>query len=146
MNIISLYCNTTCIYNILCKFYYNRVYLLYFVRGRTYWTIPPFVEPLLIIILFAKSAISWCRRTSVRPPDDLEKSVAHRLHCAMPYIVRQLCYPSKISPTILVKLACSLRHQSFFQWGLRHLIFRECGKQRPKLSEERWRLSNRNPA
>ena len=29
-------------------------------------------------------ALSWCRRTSVRPPDDIEKSVTHRLHCAMP--------------------------------------------------------------
>ena len=29
-------------------------------------------------------SLSWCRRSSVRPPDDMEKSVAHRLHYAMP--------------------------------------------------------------
>ena len=39
-------------------------------------------------------------------------------------IVRQLCYPSKISSPIVVKLAFSLRRH-FFQRGLRHLISRE---------------------
>ena len=41
--------------------------------------IPPLVDPNL-----AWRTRSWCRRTSVRPPDDMEKSVAHRLHCAIP--------------------------------------------------------------
>ena len=49
----------------------------------TYWSIPPLVDPLLFANL-AWRTLSWCRRTSVRPPDDTEKSVAHRLHYAMP--------------------------------------------------------------
>ena len=47
-----------------------------------YWTISPLVDPNLA--WRRRSTLSWCRRTSVRPPDDMEKSVAHRLHCAMP--------------------------------------------------------------
>ena len=41
------------------------------------------VDPLLFANL-AWRTLSWCRRTSVRPQDDMEKSVAHRLPCAMP--------------------------------------------------------------
>ena len=50
-------------------------------------------------------ALSWCRRTSVRPPDDIEKSVTHRLHCAMPLSgnffffnkIEQDCHPRSTS-------------------------------------------------
>ena len=39
-------------------------------------------------------ALSWCRRTSVRPPDhEIEKSVIHRLNCAMP--LRDICLISR---------------------------------------------------
>ena len=66
----------------------NLLYILYnifvtpfttFCLWATYWTIPPLVDPNL-----AWRTLSWCRRTSVRPPDDMEKSVAHKLQCAMP--------------------------------------------------------------
>ena len=40
------------------------------------WLYEGFVEPLLFASL-AWRALSWCRRTSVRPPDDIEKSVTH---------------------------------------------------------------------
>ena len=40
------------------------------------------LEPLLFANI-AWCVLSWCRRTSVRPPDDIEKSVTHR-PCAMP--------------------------------------------------------------
>ena len=71
------------------------------------------------------SSPTWCRRTSVRPPDDIKKSVTHRLGPTLRHaIVRQLCYPSKISHSIVVKLAFYLRCH-FFQLGLCHLISRE---------------------
>ena len=67
----------------------------------------------------------------------MEKSVAHR------------CHAIHCPATLLSKQNLSYNifgASRFFLWGHRHLIFRECGKQRrPKLSEERWRLSNRNP-
>ena len=50
--------------------------------------------------------LSWCRRTSVRPPDDMEKSVAHRLHCAMPQS-GNFAIQAKSLP-ILIKFAFSL--------------------------------------
>ena len=93
--------------------------------GYRYWTIPSFVEPLLFANL-AWHALSWCRRTSVRPPDDIEKSVAHRLHCAMPLSGNFAIQ----APPILVKLAISLR-RNFFQRVLRHII--EYGKQRAQV-------------
>ena len=137
MNIISLYCNKTCI---------NYASFITISTSFCPWAnildhpncIPPFVEPLLIILItlrqLAWHALSCCRRTSVRPPDDTEKSVAHRLQCAMPFIVRQLCYPSKISPTILVKLAFSLLRQSFFSMGAppSHIHIPRMGKTAPE--------------
>ena len=54
-----------------------------------------------------------------------EKSIAHRLHCAMPLSGNFAIE----TPPILVKLAFSLRRH-FYQRGLRHLISREYGKQR----------------
>ena len=58
----------------------HTVYSVYFVHAGL---CEGFVEPLLFANL-AWRALSWCRRTSVRPPDDIEKSVTLRLHCAMP--------------------------------------------------------------
>ena len=66
-----------------CAIQYAVTPITSFCPWATYWTIPPFVEPLLFVNL-AWRALSWCRRTSVRPPNDIEKSIAHRLHCAMP--------------------------------------------------------------
>ena len=48
-------------------------------------------------------ALSWYRRTSVRPPDDIEKSVTQRLHCPATWLSKQ-----SISCNV-VKLAFSLR-------------------------------------
>ena len=105
-----------------------------------YWTIPPFVETLLFANLAWRS-LSWCRRTSMRPHDDIEKSVAHRLHCAMPLSGNFAIQ----APPILVKLAFSIRRH-FFQRELRHLISREYGKQRAQvIRRTRTRLSNGNP-
>ena len=70
----------------LCEHRFRSCHTISFILSMGdigYWTIPPFVEPLLFANL-AWRALSWCRRTSGRPPDDIEKSVAHRLHCAMP--------------------------------------------------------------
>ena len=71
-------------------------------------------HPILRRANLAWRALSWCRRSSVRPPHDIEKSVAHRLHCAMPL-------PGNFAiqaPPILVKLAFSLIGTIFFQRGL----------------------------
>ena len=64
-------------------------------------------------------------------------------------IVRHLCYPSNISPQIVVKLAFSLRRHSFnggfaisYPESDASIYFKNSAR---KLSEERWRLSNRNP-
>ena len=89
-------------------------------------------------------ALPWCRRSSVRPPHDIEKSVV------------VYTPPCHCQATLLSKLLQSslnlhfLLSAPFFSTGalcLRHLISREYGKQRArKLSEERWRLSNENPS
>ena len=97
------------------------------------------VTPPLLFANLAWRALSGCRRTSVRPPDDTEKSVAHRLHCAMPLSGNFAIQ----APPILVKLAFSLRRH-FFQRGLRHLVSREYGKQRAQMIGGT-RLSNGNP-
>ena len=71
----------------VCEHRFRSCHTVYFILSMGdigYWTIPPFVEPLLLFANLAWRALSWCRRTSVRPPADIEKSVAHRLHCAMP--------------------------------------------------------------
>ena len=91
----------------------HTVYFILSMGDIGYWTIPSFVEPLLFANLACR-ALSWCRRTSVQPPDDIEKSVAHRLglHCAMP-LSGNFAIPT---PPILVKLAFSLRCH-FFNGG-----------------------------
>ena len=77
-----------------------------------YWTTTSFVEPLTLRQLSVAGASSWCRRISVRPPHDIEKSVAHRLHCAMPLSGNFAIH----APPILVKLAFSVRRH-FFNGG-----------------------------
>ena len=49
-------------------------------------------------------------------PDDIETSVTHRLHCAMPLSDSELCYPSKISPPIVLKLTL-ISSAPFFSKG-----------------------------
>ena len=110
----------------LCEHRFRPCHTVYFILSMDdigYWTIPSFVEPLLFANL-AWRALSWCWRTSVPPPDNIEKSVAYRLHCAMPLSGN---FAIQTHP-ILVKLAFCLRCH-FFQRGLRHLISREYGKQ-----------------
>ena len=65
-------------------------------------------------------------------------------------IVRQLCYPSNIFPPIVVKLAFSLRRHFSTGASPSHIpraTHRENNMENSarKVSEERWRLSNRNP-
>ena len=101
----------------VCEHRFRSCHTVYFILSMGdigYWTIPRFVVPLLFANL-AWRALSWCQRTSVRPPDDIEKSIAHRLHCAMPLSGNFVTN----APPILVKLAFSLRRH-FFQRGLRH--------------------------
>ena len=100
----------------------HTVYFILYMVDIGYWTTPSFVEPLLLANL-AWRARSWCRRTSVRPPDDIEKSIAHRLHCAMPLSGNFAIQTPPI-------LACIFSSAPFFQRGLRHLLSREYGKQR----------------
>ena len=91
----------------VCEHRFRSCHTIYFILSMDdigYWTIPSFVEPLLLANL-AWRALSWCRRTSVRPQDDIEKSIAHRLHCAMPLSGNFAIQ----TPPILVKLAICLR-------------------------------------
>ena len=68
-------------------------------------------------------------------------------------IVRQLCYPSNISPPIVVKLPkLHILFGAIFSTGaspshIPRATHRENNMENSarKLSEERWRLSNRNP-
>ena len=71
-------------------------------------------------LLLPWHALSWYRRTSVRPPDDIEKSVTHRLHCAM-----------QLFGNFAIQAKSLLQSSLNFLFG--------------GISEERWRLSNRNP-
>ena len=109
-------CDPVCEHRFRC----GSCHTLYFILSMGdigYWTIPPFVEPLLFANL-AWRALSWCRRISVRPPDDIEKSV-HRLHCATPL-------SGNFARSKLLESSLNLH---FFQRGLRHLISREYRKQ-----------------
>ena len=84
----------------------HTIYFILPIDDIGYWTIPSFV---------AWRALYWYRRTSVRPPHDIEKSVAHILHChdcAMPLSGNFAIQ----APIILVKLAFSLRRH-FFNGG-----------------------------
>ena len=78
------------------------------------WFIPSFVEPFSSPIKLAWHALSWWRRTSVRPPDDIEKW--HTDYTAPCHNnVRQLSYPSKIFPPILIN--SHFFSASFFSTG-----------------------------
>ena len=68
---------------------------------------------------------TWCRRTSVRPPDDTEKSVTHRLHWAMPLSGNFAIQATSLLQSSLNSLSCIFFSAPFFQRGLRHLISRE---------------------
>ena len=97
----------------VCEHRFHSCHTIYFILSMDdigYWTTPSFVEPFTLRQL---QVLSWCRRTSGRPPHDIEKSVAHRLHCAMPLSGNFAIQ----APPILVKLAFSLRRH-FFQQGL----------------------------
>ena len=83
-------------------------------------------------LAWPRRALSWCRRTSVRPPDDIEKSVAHRLHCAMPLSGNFAIQ----APPILVKLAFTLRCH-FFNGGSAISYPENMENSARKLSEER---------
>ena len=70
----------------------HTVYSVNFVHGRHTGPYNPStkskgstkasLEPLHFANIACR-ALSWCRRTSVRPPDDIEKSVTHR-PCTIP--------------------------------------------------------------
>ena len=130
----------------VCEHRFHSCHTIYFILsmddiGKIYWTTPSFVEPFTLRQL---QVLSWCRRTSGRPPHDIEKSVAHRLHCAMPLSGNFAIQ----APPILVKLAFSLRRH-FFQQGLYTSAIsypENMENSSRKLSEERWRLSNENPS
>ena len=78
-------------------------------QASTHWTIPPFnEEPRLSV-----TCTLLVPANILRPPDDIETSVTHRLHCAMPLSGNVLCYPSKMAHRIVVKLAFSHRHHFF---------------------------------
>ena len=110
--------------------------LLHFVHGRHRLLDHPTLHRALTLCQLS----GGCQRTSVRPPDDIEKSV-HRLHCTMP-LSRNFAIRA---PRILVKLAFSLRHH-FFSMGGSVISYPEnMENSTRKLSEERWRLSNGNP-
>ena len=89
----------------------------------TYWTIPPFDEayssPTLLSV-----ACTLLVPVNIPATTRRYRKVRHTQITLRHAIIRQLCYPSKISPPIVVKLAFSLRRH-FFQRGLRHLISRE---------------------
>ena len=119
----------------------NTVYSVYFVHGLY----EGFVE-LLLFANLAWRALSWCRRTFVRPPDDIEKSVTHRLHCAMP-----LSGNFAIQAKYLLQSSVNLHFLFgviFFNGGFA-ISYPEqennMENSARKLSEERWRFSNRNP-
>ena len=98
-------------------------HLLHFVHGRhtgpsntstkSKGSTKASLEPLLFANI-AWRALSWCRRTSVQPPDDIEKSVTHR-PCAMP-----------LSGYVAIQAKSLLQL-------LRHPISREYGKQRVQI-------------
>ena len=99
--------------------------------------------------ILAWRALSWCRRTSVRPPDDIEKSVTQKLHWTMP-----LSGKFAIQATSLHQSSLNLHFLfgAIFSTGaspshIPRAIHRENNMENSarKLSEERWRLSNRNP-
>ena len=51
----------------------HTVYYILSIDDTCYWTTPSFVEPLTLHQM-AWRAFSWCRRTSLRPPHDIENS------------------------------------------------------------------------
>ena len=124
----------------VCGHRFRSCHTIYFILSMDdigYWTIPSFVEPLLITNL-AWRALSWCRRTSVRPPDDIEKSIAHRLHCAMPLSGNFAIQTPPI-------LACIFSSAPFFFNGDSDISYPE-NMENSAASEERWRLSNEDPS
>ena len=121
----------------VCEHRFRSCHTVYFILSMDnigYWTTPSFVT-LCQLSVAGTLLVPDFRRTSVRPPHDIEKSVAHRLHCAMPLSGN---FAIQAAP-IIVKLLSSAPF--FSTRALRHLISREYGKQR-----ERWQLSNENPS
>ncbi len=114
----------------VCEHRFRSCHTVYFIlsmdHGRhiCYWTIPSFVEPLLLANLPWR-ALSRCRRTSVRPPDD-RKSLSHTDYTAPCH-----CQATLLSKLLQSSLNCIFSSAPFFSTGPppSH-ISREYGKQR----------------
>ena len=100
----------------VCEYRFRSCHTIYFILAIDdigYWTIPSFVEPFTLRHLSGR-ALSWCRRTSVRPPHEVCRTPCH---C-------QATLLSKLLQSSLNLLAFSLRRH-FFQRGLSAISYPE---------------------
>ena len=119
----------------------HTVYSVHFVHGRHTGPSNPSTKSKGFVR--ALNLRQHSRRTSVRPPDDIEKTVTHRLHCAMP-----LSGNFAIQAKSLLQSSLNLHFlfgAIFFNGGFTISYPKNMENSARKLSENRWRLSNRNP-